>query len=151
MLRQDRTVTVKKLLKDPKVSLRTIAPTAQIAQAITMLAADDTSALLVTNDNLSIDGILSSSDVVKYLDDHKQVSDEILVLDVMTKDVITCAAEDPVQRLEQLMIQNNVRHIPITDAGSPVALIIIIDVTRHRLSLAEDEISQMRDFVSGAG
>ena len=151
MLRQDRTVTIKKRLKDPKVSLRKIAPTAQIAQAITMLAADDTSALLVTNDNQSIDGILSSSDIVKYLDDHKQVSDEILVLDVMTKDVITCAAEDPVQRLERLMIQNNVRHIPITDAGAPFALISIIDVTRHRLFLAEDEMSQMRDFVCGAG
>ena len=48
------------------------------------------------------------------------------------------------------MTQNNVRHIPITDAGSPVALISIIDVTRHRLSMAEGEMSQMRDFVSGA-
>jgi hypothetical protein len=32
----------------------------------------------------------------------------------------------------------------------PVALISIIDVTRHRLSLVEGEMSQMRDFVSGA-
>ena len=115
-----------------------------------MLAADDTSALLVTHDNQTIDGILSSSDIVKYLDDHSHVSDKILVLDVMTKDVITCDAKDPVQRLELLMTQNNVRHIPITDAGSPVALISIIDVTRHRLSMAEGEMSQMRDFVSGA-
>jgi len=143
-------VTIKTLLKDPKVSLRTIAPTAKVGEAITMLAADDASALLVTADGASIDGILSSSDIVKYLDDHKQVSDEILVLDVMTKDVITCNVRDPVQRLELLMTQNNVRHIPITDAGVPVALISIIDVTRHRLSLAEGEMSQMRDFVSGA-
>lgn len=143
-------MTIKTLLKDPKVSLRTIAPTAKVGEAITMLAADDTSALLVTADGASIDGILSSSDIVKYLDDHKQVSDKILVLDVMTKDVITCDANDPVQRLELLMTQNNVRHIPITDAGVPVALISIIDVTRHRLSLAEGEMSKMRDFVSGA-
>ena len=142
-------MTIKKLLKDPKVSLRTIAPTAQIAQAITMLAADDTSALLVTDDNQTIDGILSSSDIVKYLDDNKTVSDDLLVLDVMTKDVITCDVKEPVQRLELLMTQNNVRHIPITDAGAPVALISIIDVTRHRLSLSEGEMSQMRNFVSG--
>ena len=143
-------MTIKKLLKDPRVGLRTIAPTATIAQAITMLAADDTSALLVTHDNQTVDGILSSSDIVKYLDDHKQVSDEILVLDVMTKEVITCNLTEPVQRLELLMTRNNVRHIPITDAGAPVALISIIDVTRHRLSMAEGEMSQMRDFVSGA-
>lgn len=143
-------MTIKKLLKDPKVSLRTIVPTAQIAQAITMLAADDTSALLVTDDNQTIDGILSSSDIVKYLDDNKKVSDGLLVLDVMTKDVITCDVMEPVQRIEMLMTENHVRHIPITDAGVPVALVSIIDVTRHRLSLAESEMSQMRDFVSGA-
>ena len=144
-------MTIKKLLKDPKVSLRTIAPTAQIAKAITMLAADDTSALLVTTDDASIDGILSSSDIVKYLDDNKKVQDGLLVLDVMTKEVITCDVKDTVQRLELLMTQNNVRHIPIMDAGTPVALVTIIDVTRHRLSLAEGEMSQMRDFVSGVG
>ncbi len=144
-------MTIKTLQKDPKVSQRTIAPTAQIAEAITMLAADDTSALLVTTDNASIDGILSSSDIVKYLDDNKKVLDGLLVLDVMTKEVITCDAKDTVQRLELLMTQNNVRHIPITDAGRPVALVTVIDVTRHRLSLAEGEMSQMRDFVSGAG
>ena len=116
-----------------------------------MLAADDTSALLVTTDKASIDGILSSSDIVKYLDDNKKVLDGLLVLDVMTKEVITCDVKDTVQRLELLMTQNNVRHIPITDAGTPDALVTIIDVTRHRLSLAEGEMSQMRNFVSGAG
>ena len=144
-------MTIKNLLKDPRVNLRSIAPAAQVSEAITLLAADDTSALLVTNDDGTIDGILSSSDIVKYLDDNKKVPDELLVLDVMTKEVITCDVKDTVQRLELLMTQNNVRHIPITDAGVPVALISIIDVTRHRLSLAEVEMSQMRNFVSGAG
>jgi len=143
-------MTIKKLLKDPRVSLRTIATNAPVAAAITMLAADDTSALLVTDDNQKIEGIVSSNDVVKYLDDKKSVPETLLVLDIMTKDVISCDIKETVQRLELLMTQNNVRHIPITDAGAPVALIGIIDVTRHRLSLAEVEMNQMREFVSGA-
>lgn len=143
-------MTIEKLLKDPKISLRIIEPTAQVGEAITMLAADDTSALLVTADGASIDGILSSSDIVRYLDDNKKISTGLLVLDVMTKHVITCDVKDPVQRLELLMTQNNVRNMPITDAGAPVALISIIDVTRYRLSLAEGEMSQMRNFVSGS-
>lgn len=150
MPRQDYAVTIKSLLKVSNVSLRKIASTAQIAQAITMLAADDTSALLVTNDNQAIDGILSSSDIVKYIDDHKHVSDQILVLDVMTKDVITCDIRDSVQRLELLMTQHNVHHVPITDAGVPVALISIIDVTRYRLSLTAGRTSQTREFVRGS-
>jgi CBS domain-containing protein len=143
-------VTIKKLLKDPKIRLRTIEKTAKIAQAITMLAADDTSALLVTHDKRTIDGILSASDIVRHLKRHRTVSDDLFVEDLMTKRVITCDVKETVQRLEVLMTQNNVRHIPITDAGALVAVVSIIDVTRHRLSLAEGEMSQMRDFVSGA-
>ncbi len=115
-----------------------------------MLAADDTSAILVTTDGKSIDGILSSTDIVKFLDDKKTVPDSLLVLDVMTKDVISCDVKENIQRLEQLMTQNNVRHIPITDSGTPLALVGIIDVTRHRLAQAEGEMSQMRDFVRGS-
>lgn len=143
-------MTIKQLLKQPQVRLRSIPPGATVADAITMLAADDTSALLVTGDGKLTDGILSSSDIVKYLDDKKTVPASLLVLDVMTKDVISCDVKENVQRLEQLMTQNNVRHIPITDNGVPIALVSIIDVTRHRLSLAEGEMSQMREFVSGS-
>lgn len=143
-------MTIKQLLKHPKVKLRTIPPTAPVADAITMLAADDTSALLVTDDGATIHGILSSSDIVRYLDDKKTVPDSILVLDVMTKDVISCDVTENVQRLEMLMTENNVRHIPITEAGRAVALVSIIDVTRHRLFQAEGEMSQMREFVGGS-
>lgn len=143
-------MTIKQLIKQPQVKLRSIKPDAPVAKAITMLAADDTSALLVTRDCKSIDGILSSSDIVKYLDDKKSVPSSLLVLDVMTKEVISCDLKENVQRLEQLMTRNNVRHIPITDNGVPIALVSIIDVTRHRLSQAEGEMSQMRDFVSGS-
>lgn len=143
-------MTIKQLIKQPQVKLRSIKPDAPVAKAITMLAADDTSALLVTGDGKSIDGILSSSDFVKYLDDNKSVPSSLLVLDVMTKEVISCDVKENVQRLELLMTRNNVRHIPITDNGVPIALVSIIDVTRHRLSQAEGEMSQMREFVSGS-
>lgn len=142
-------MTIKQLIKHPQVRLRSIRPDAPAADAITMLAADDTSALLVTGDGKSMDGILSSSDIVKYLDDKKTVPASLLVLDVMTKDVLSCDVKENVQRLEQLMTQNNVRHIPITDNSVPIALVSIIDVTRHRLSQAEGEMYQMREFVSG--
>lgn len=143
-------MTIKRLIKQPQVRLRSIQPDAPVAKAITMLAADDTSSLLVTGDGKGIDGILSSSDIVKYLDDKKSVPSSLLVLDVMTKEVITCDVKENVQRLELLMTRNNVRHIPITDNGVPIALVSIIDVTRHRLSQAEGEMSQMREFVSGS-
>jgi CBS domain-containing protein len=60
-------MTIKLLLQDIDLRVRTIKPDAPIATAISKLARDDTSALVVTDNDKSVLGILSSSDIVKYL------------------------------------------------------------------------------------
>ena len=142
-------MTIKRLLKDLDLRVRTIKPTDKIATAISQLARDDTSALVVTNDNKSVLGILSGTDVVKYLNDKGSVPDNLLVSELMTQNVIYCDASEKVQRIEQLMTEHNVRHIPITDDGVFRAIVNILDVVRYRMQSAEKEAGQLRDYVSG--
>lgn len=142
-------MTIKRLLKDLDLRVRTIKPTDKIATAISQLARDDTSALVVTNDNKRVLGILSGTDVVKYLNDKGSVPDNLLVSELMTQNVIYCDASEKVQRIEQLMTEHNVRHIPITDDGVLRAIVNILDVVRYRMQSAEKEAGQLRDYVSG--
>lgn len=142
-------MTIKRLLKDLDLRVRTIEPTDKIAIAISQLARDDTSALVVTNDNKSVLGILSGTDIVKYLNDKGSVPDHLLVSQLMTQKVISCDAREKVQRLEQLMTEHHVRHIPITEDGVLCAVVNILDVVRYRMQSAEKEAGQLRDYVSG--
>lgn len=142
-------MTIKRLLKDLDLRVRTIEPTDKIAIAISQLARDDTSALVVTNDNKSVLGILSGTDIVKYLNDKGSVPDHLLVSELMTQNVIYCDAGEKVQRLEQLMTEHHVRHIPITEDGVLRAIVNILDVVRYRMQSAEKEAGQLRDYVSG--
>lgn len=142
-------MTIKRLLKDLDLRIRTIKPTAQISDAMSQLARDDTSALVVTTDDHLVLGILSSSDIVKYLNQNGGLLDQLLVSHLMTHDVISCEATEKVQRIEQLMIEHNVRHIPITNDGVLCAVVNILDIVKFRMQSAEKEAGQLRDYVSG--
>lgn len=142
-------MSIKRLLKDLDLRVRTIKPTAQISDAIGQLARDDTSALVVTTDERLVLGILSSSDIVKYLNLNGDLPNQLLVSHLMTHDVISCEATEKVQRLEQLMIEHQVRHIPITNDGILCAVVNILDIVKFRMQSAEKEAGQLRDYVSG--
>lgn len=142
-------MTIKRLLKELDLRVMTIKPKALLADAIKELARDDTSALVVTNDDHRVLGILSSSDIVKYFNEHGDLSGELLVRDLMTKNVISCDGGEEVQQLEQLMLERQVRHIPITDDGLLCAVVSVLDIVRYRMQSAEKEAGQLRDYVSG--
>lgn len=101
------------------------------------------------NDDHHVLGILSSSDIVKYLSQHDGLPSQLLVGDLMTHDVISCGVTEMVGRLEQLMMEHHVRHIPITHEGKLCAVMNILDIVRFRMQSAEKEAGQLRDYVSG--
>jgi CBS domain-containing protein len=142
-------MTIKRLLKDLDLHVRTIKPTAQITDAIRELARDDTSALVVTNDDHLVLGLLSSSDIVKYMNQNDGLPSQLMVSHLMTHDVISCEAAEEVGRVEQLMIEHHVRHIPITNLGILCAVVNTLDIVKFRMQSAEKEAGQLRDYVSG--
>ncbi|MFT6456067.1 MAG: CBS domain-containing protein [Yoonia sp.] len=144
-------MTIERIIKNLNRKIMTINPTALIGDAIGYLARDDTSALVVTNDDHLVLGILSSSDIVKYLDEYGTLSNHLSVSHLMTHNVILCEASENVQRLEQLMIEHQVRHVPITDQGRLCAVVSVLDIVRFRMETAEQEAGQLRNYVSGTG
>ncbi|MFW8595253.1 cyclic nucleotide-binding/CBS domain-containing protein [Cribrihabitans neustonicus] len=143
-------MTIRRLLEELETGIQWIAPVSPMEVAITLLAQEGTSALLVSSDKRSMAGILTSSDIVRYLEAHHKLPGHLQVRNVMTHPVISCDVREPVQRLEWLMSKHHMRHIPVTEDGVPVALISILDVTRYRLLTAEQEASELREYVAGA-
>lgn len=142
-------MTIKRILKDKGSGFMLIEPNARIFAAIEKLARDDTSALIVTKDGDSILGIVSSSDIVKYLDAHRTFSAKLTIADVMTSDVVGCEASETIGCVEKLMAHHRVRHIPITESGRLCGLISALDIVTYGLVSANLEAKQLREYVSG--
>jgi len=69
---------------------------------------------------------------------------------VMSTDVVTCSANDGVDRLMSLMTERRIRHLPVVnDNGHLSGIVSIGDVVKARLSELEQENHALSEYISG--
>jgi CBS domain-containing protein len=65
--------------------------------------------------------------------------------EVMAAGVITCAPDDTLRHVMDLMTRHHVRHLPVLDHRRLAGIISIGDVVKHRLDELQLEADVMRD------
>jgi CBS domain-containing protein len=90
------------------------------------LAADEIGALCVV-ENDALTGIVSERDVVNHIASGAD-PDHLTAGDVMTSDVVTVGPEETVQVAARRMRDDQIRHLPVLDAGSIAGMISIRDL-----------------------
>lgn len=127
----------------------TVAQTATLHEAVTLLGERRIGALVVSGDGRAIEGIISERDIVRAVASGSGALDRS-VGSVMSTDVITCAAGDGVDKLMALMTDRRIRHLPVVDgAGHLSGIISIGDVVKARLTELEHENQALADYISG--
>ncbi len=124
----------------------TISPDATVRDLLRMLAEHNVGALVVSRDGSTVEGIVSERDIVRRLHDGDNVLSEP-VASIMTVEVATCAPEDLVNDLMQVMTERRIRHLPVTENDVLVGIISIGDVVKHRMSELEFERDQLDSYV----
>ena len=110
-----------------------------------MLLKNRIGALLVTNDQEKLIGIITERDIVSAL---VKMADKVTTCSVgyvMTRSVITCKPEDDVLETLAIMNEKKFRHMPVLRDGKPVAMLSIREfdaACRHLNSLSRtDELT----------
>lgn len=85
-------------------------------------------AVIVDKDKIS--GVITASDIAQRLV-AKALPYSTKVSEIMTEDVITVDASEPLDLVLELMIQHNVRCIPVTDAGIIKGLITTTELLQN--------------------
>ena len=130
----------------PSHEVVTIGPDATVRELIALLAEHNVGALVVSEDGESVTGIVSERDVVRRLHADEAVLDTV-VRDIMTADVRTCAAQDGLTDLMQLMTEHRIRHVPVVADGRLTGIISIGDVVKNRIGELEFERDQLDSYV----
>ena len=142
-------MTVQKLI-DGKGSFVSVIPSdVRVQDVIDQLEADDVAALVVSDDNRNILGIISARDVVRGL---KQFGHEVAdkpVGALMRHAVVTCDIGEPMSRILELMDTHQFHHVPITKNGELCGIINMLDVVKYRLRQIEAEAEALKEYVSG--
>jgi len=140
-------MTVKLILDSKGSDVATIAPTADLASAVKLLAKHRIGALFVIGPDQRVAGIISERDIIHGLADLGAAALEQAIGQVMTRKVVTCTCAEAISNVMELMTAGKFRHLPIVEDGRLIGILSIGDIVKHRLQEIEAESAALRDYI----
>ncbi len=125
----------------------TVTPGTTVAQVAQHLTTRRIGSVLVMSDTNTIAGIVSERDLVRAMARHGAAALDLDVRQIMTRDVVTCHPDDPIERIMGLMTAGRFRHLPVEDRGDLVGLISIGDVVKARLEETQHETEALKAYI----
>ena len=131
-------------------TVATVLPHQTLRDVVDELAAKHIGSLVVTDDQGSMQGIISERDVVRAIAKRGCDALDDAVTDVMTKDVVTATEADSVISVVQKMSKGRFRHMPVLVDGRLVGMVSTGDAVKYRLEQMEQEQSALREYIATA-
>ena len=141
-------MTVKSILDEKGHDVVTLGPQASISQAMTSLAEKKIGALVVTDDDGKICGILSERDIVSLIASEGAAALDSPVSEAMTASVKLCHEDHTVNQVMEIMTRGRFRHLPVEKDGILDGIISIGDVVKRRIEDVEREAEEIRNYIA---
>jgi CBS domain-containing protein len=141
---------VASILKVKGHAVETVRADASLTAVAERLAAKRIGAVVVTERSGTIAGIVSERDIVHAIAKQGPSCMEWPVSEIMTRDVLTCSADDTIDELMSRMTARRCRHLPVVDGRKLTGIISIGDVVKHHIAEVEMEAMAMRDYIATA-
>ncbi|GJD94542.1 CBS domain-containing protein [Methylobacterium iners] len=143
-------MTVAHILAEKGSSVVTVAPEHTLGEAIHLLAEKGIGALIVTDEDQSVVGIISERDIMRAVAHQGAAALDAPISQYMTPDVVTCQREATNDEIMQLMTEARFRHLPVCENGKLMGVVSIGDVVKRRLAAIEAEQQAMREYINKA-
>ena len=125
----------------------TILATDLVSNALSLIAERPNSALAVTTAEGTLIGIVTEKDIILALHELGPQALDAAIETVMTKNPITCDAEDTCEKVLATMIRGNFRNIPINKNNKFSGIAQIVEVSAVKMSKLIEENSKLKKLV----
>jgi CBS domain-containing protein len=140
--------TMGHFLADNNRPIYSVRPDATVREALELMAQKNIGALLVI-DGMGLAGVFSERDYARKVVLMGKSSNEALVKDIMTAEVITVESTQTMEHCMQIMTDHRVRHLPIMDKQQVKGLISIGDVVKEMMAHQKATIEQLHSYIAG--
>lgn len=120
-----------------------------ISDVIDKLEIDKAGALVVTDDNFTILGIITERDIARGLKRFGRNVVDKPVSELMTRHVETCDVSQPVEVVLRLMDEKQIHYVPITKNGMLYGIINMLDLVKYRLTEIDAEAAALKAYIAG--
>ena len=142
--------TVRDMIRKKGYEVFTITPEATVFEALNLMAEHNIGALLVMTGD-EIKGIVSERDCIRKVDVMGRNTKDTPISQIMTSDVITVDADQPFEDCMGLMIDKNIRHLPVCEGKNLLGLLSVRDVLREVIEVQQMMLSQLERYITGGG
>lgn len=142
--------TVRDMIRKKGYQVFSIAPEATVLDALKLMAKHNVGALLVmTGDTL--DGIVSERDCIRKVDVMGRNATDTKISEIMTSNVVTVEASQPLEECMALMIEKNFRHLPVCEGKELLGVLSVRDVLKEVIEVQQLMLSQLERYITGGG
>jgi CBS domain-containing protein len=142
--------TLRDIIRKKGGDVFTIPPDATVFEALKSMADNNTGALLVMSEG-KVDGIISERDCVRRVELFGRSSKETKVEEVMTSKVLYAQSSQTIEECVAIMIDKNIRHLPVFEGGNLAGLISARDALKELVDQQKFMISQLEHYITGGG
>lgn len=132
----------------------TISDGASVYEAIQKFAAFNIGALVTTDADGNVSGVISERDYINKIALLGRKSKDTLVKEISTRsaDLVTATPHDPVEVCMDKMLKSGVRHLPLLDDdGKVIGMLSIKDIVKVIMEEKNDMIKTLSNFALGKG
>jgi CBS domain-containing protein len=135
------------ILKDKDSTLYAIDGDADIKTAACKLTDHRIGAIVILDKDDHLQGILSERDISKAVGSDDSAATAGPVSSIMTRDVITCHPDHEISELFHIMVDNNIRHLPVMENDRVVGMLSIRDISRALVKHYESENRDLKNLI----
>jgi CBS domain-containing protein len=139
---------VQELLAHGKQEVFTITPDQTVEDAITKMALNKTSALIVMDGDYPV-GIFAERDVLRcHLKEKGKALNQVKVKDAMTNKLISAKPEDELSTAVNMMLKADIRHLPVLKHKKIIGILTINDLVEHQISILNAELQHLQGYLA---
>ncbi len=137
------------ILKQKGDQVTTVTSSSSLLDAARKLATKRIGAVVVSDGDGRVHGILSERDIVRAIAQGGHDALSAPVSDLMTRDVTTCSPTASLDEVMHKMTNGRFRHVPVVDGdGRLTGIISIGDAVKHQIGEITMEAEAMREYIA---
>jgi IMP dehydrogenase len=138
---------VRDLLETKGKDVVSIDVSSSVEDAIRSMNARKISAIVVMDQGKTA-GIFTERDVVRcYIASGGKNFHDIAVKDHMVTDLIVAVPEDELNDVSAIMVEKNIRHLPVLSNNRVIGMLSIRDIIQTQVKKLHAEIHYLRDYI----
>ena len=140
-------ISVATILKNKPRGVFSISPKTSVFDALQIMASKNIGSVVVMEDGAYL-GILTERDYARKVILQNKHSSETVAGDIMSTNLPHIKPSDSHESCMSLMVEHNVRYLPVFDKGALVGIISLIDVIQATVEKQKATIGELQNFIS---